>query len=138
VRGKKNPQRKVARLYSAREKHNRNFSFSLPRLRYAFRILHPRPFAMALRALSEMLAHGPQHLVGTLLSSAVAHASYAQAGRDAVPLRVLPLQFCQLSRLQGEVFLEKSGALGKGRVGQAIGVCGLSSLLLRNNKNGSK
>jgi len=74
-----------------------------------------------------MPAHGPRHLVGTLLPAAVADAGLAQVGRDTVPLRVLPLQFRKLPSLQRTFFvaqaISEAGALGKSRltqVGQAI------------------
>lgn len=64
---------------------------------------------LEIRALPQVLPSGTDYLERAILQPVVVDYLEAPVGRNTVPLRGVPVQFCQFQEVQGKVFLEASG-----------------------------
>jgi hypothetical protein len=94
--------------------HSRNLPDALPAVPNALGNQRPVGGSLEIRALPALLSPGVDHLERPLLPSAALDDPAAEIGCDSVPMRVMPLQLCELSALQRKVFVAEECA-GSGR-----------------------
>jgi hypothetical protein len=64
---------------------------------------------LEIRALPALLPSGTEHLESAILSPANVDDPPPELRRHAVSLRGVPLQLCELPRMQGEIFMAEAG-----------------------------
>jgi hypothetical protein len=64
---------------------------------------------MEIRSLPSLLSPGANHLEPAILSRATRAHDPAGLGSHSLSLRGLPLQLCELPRMQGEIFMAEAG-----------------------------
>jgi hypothetical protein len=76
-----------------------NLSLAMPPLPDAVGDQHVGRWSLEIRPLPAVLSTGTHDLELTILQPAVQHHVETSSGSQAVPVRRLPLQFCQLQAL---------------------------------------